>query len=355
MFCFLGTGYLVTEFVDDPHHSGKFGSLIDAAGHHLYESRWLRNTQYAKDYIKFWARQYDGSGSRFSEWNTDAAWATFLMNGDKEFITSQLDGFVKKYQLWEKTNFETNLGLFFITPLLDAQEYSAASVQTRNKFGGGLGYRPSFNSELYGNAKAIINIAKLAGNEKVAQQFNDKARALREAIITFLWDKKRNFFYHVQRENNPNNELLDTMEEVGFYPWRFGVPDDRFNFSTAWQQAFDAKAFNSNYGPTTCDMRSKWYDGNQKHQCCWWNGNSWPYSTAHTLSSLATQIRHYSHQAPNIKAEHYVSMLRKYALHMWQNVIHHREIGASQMIDKRCKTKGLFIYKDNQDYLLISF
>ena len=82
----------MTEFINNVSWSGKFETINAAAGHQLYESRWLRNTQYAKDYINFWARQDDKSGFRYSEWITDAAWATFLMNSDKEFITAQLDG-----------------------------------------------------------------------------------------------------------------------------------------------------------------------------------------------------------------------------------------------------------------------
>jgi len=122
------------------------------------------------------------------------------------------------------------------------------------------------------------------------------------------------------RFENPNNALLDTREEIGFYPWRWHVPDERHNFSTAWEQLFDMNGFDSTYGPTTCEIRSKWYDGHQKNpQCCWWNGNSWPYSTAHVLSSLASQIRNYKHQNPLITAEHYLKILHKYAITQYKN------------------------------------
>ena len=119
--------------------------------------------------------------------------------------------------------------------------------------------------------------------------------------------------------DNPKNDLLDTREEIGLYPWRFRVPDDRFNFSLALDELFDKKGFDSTYGPPTCEQRSKWYDGNQKHQCCWWNGNSWPYSTAHILSSVATHLREYKKQNPKITVESYVSLLQKYALTQYKN------------------------------------
>ena len=134
----------------------------------------------------------------FSEWVAEAAYNAFLVNGDKSFIASQLEGFVKIYNDWID-HYVPEMGLYHISPAYDAQEFSAASVQTKDKFGGGNGFRPSHNSEMYGNAKAIAKIAQLAGNKKVEEEFITRAKALREAIIKYLWDNKREFFYHMQK------------------------------------------------------------------------------------------------------------------------------------------------------------
>lgn len=135
---------------------------------------------------------------QYSEWVADAAYNAFLVNGDKAFITSQLQGLAKIYYDWSD-HFVSELGLYHISPEWDAQEYSAASVQTSDQYHGGDGYRPSHNSEMYGNAVAIARIARLAGDSKVEQQFATKAKDLREAIIKHLWDTKRGFFYHMQK------------------------------------------------------------------------------------------------------------------------------------------------------------
>ena len=121
-----------------------------------------------------------------------------MVNGDKEYIVSQLDGFVKIYNDWVD-HFEPKLGLYYITPERDAQEYSAASMQTKDPFGGGLGYRPSHNSEMYGNAEAIIKMAQMKGNKDIENEFITKAKELRENIIKYLWDPNRQFFFHMQR------------------------------------------------------------------------------------------------------------------------------------------------------------
>ncbi|XP_054152490.1 beta-L-arabinobiosidase-like [Oppia nitens] len=314
-----GTGYMTTEFVNDVGYSQKFGVINAAGGHQIYESRWLRDTRYVKDYINIYARQLNkAANNQYSEWITESAYNTYLVNGDKDFITSQLDGFVKIYNDW-LDHYEPKLGLYYISPVWDAQEYSAASVQTKDPFGGGIGYRPSHNSEMFGNAQTIVRIAQLAGNKDIEKDFQTKGENLRKAILTHLWDSKRQFFYHMQRENNPNNELLDTREEVGLYPWRYGVPDNQFNYSLALNQLYDQQGMGTEYGPSTCETRSKWYDGKQKHQCCWWNGNSWPYSTAHVLRSVATHIRKYSHQNPNINIDKYIQLLKAYTMTQYKN------------------------------------
>lgn len=63
---------------------------------------------------------------------------------------------------------------------------------------GGLGYRPSFNSEMYANAVAITKIAILNGDTATATLFQDKAEAIRRGINEHLWDKDRKFYYHMQ-------------------------------------------------------------------------------------------------------------------------------------------------------------
>ena len=44
----IGAGFSVTEFVHDVNYSKKYGVLNDAAGHHIFESRWLRNLRFVQ-------------------------------------------------------------------------------------------------------------------------------------------------------------------------------------------------------------------------------------------------------------------------------------------------------------------
>jgi hypothetical protein len=53
-----------------------------------------------------------------------------------------MDGLVQIYNQWSD---HYELGLYFVAPVADAQEFFAASVQTKDKFGGRVGYRSSHN------------------------------------------------------------------------------------------------------------------------------------------------------------------------------------------------------------------
>lgn len=192
-----GVGYTVTEFVHKVGYSQKFDSINAAAGHHIYESRWLRNPRYAEDYINFWSRE-GAANQQYSEWIADASYSAFLVSGNRDFIASQQEGFVNNFNGWND-RFEPSLNLYFLSPHDDAMEHSASSEQTDDPYHGGLGYRPSFNAELYANAIAISKIARMNNDSSTAEEFEGRAAAIRRGILEHLWDDERTFFYHMFR------------------------------------------------------------------------------------------------------------------------------------------------------------
>ena len=47
-------GYIISEFLPSVDWSEKYNSIACAAAHHIYEGRWLRDTQYIDSYSRFW-------------------------------------------------------------------------------------------------------------------------------------------------------------------------------------------------------------------------------------------------------------------------------------------------------------
>lgn len=73
--------------------------------------------------------------------------------------------------------------------------------------------------------------------------------------------------------------------------WMFGIPE--INRSDAWSQLSDPQGFKAPYGPTTAEQRAKDFKVIYEGHECQWNGPSWPFATAQTLTALARTIHRY--------------------------------------------------------------
>jgi hypothetical protein len=286
-------GFIITEFLPDVPWAGKDDSIDCAAGHHFYEGRWLADPKYLDDYAVFWFRK-GGDARQYSFWAADALWARYLVTGDEKWMVGFLPDLVRNYEGWEKSNLGTN-GLFWQEDGKDGMEMSA----------GGSGYRPTINSYMYGDAVAIAKIASLANEAEVERTFHDKAAALQKRIEAALWNPKDEFFETRSREKD---QLVSVRELCGYTPWYFNLPDaDR---SVAWKQLMDAKGFCATFGPTTTEQRSPGFAVAYSGHECQWNGPSWPYSTAVTLTAMANLLDNYSQKA--VSRDDYFDLLRIY-------------------------------------------
>lgn len=53
-------GYGMTEFLVNRSYADKYNLIACAIGHHIYESRWLRDSQYLDQIIHTWYRGNEG-------------------------------------------------------------------------------------------------------------------------------------------------------------------------------------------------------------------------------------------------------------------------------------------------------
>ena len=83
-------GYVIDEFLDNVPWAGKFNTISAAAGHHIRESRWLRDPKFAIDYANFWFGP-DGEPRRYSFAAADAVYQLYLATGNKQFAIALLD------------------------------------------------------------------------------------------------------------------------------------------------------------------------------------------------------------------------------------------------------------------------
>lgn len=290
-------GYVLTEFLRPVKHAGKHNTISCALGHHIAEGRWLTDRRYIDEYVNFWLRGGENGGfqrhyHQYSGWTAAALYDRWLADGGTQYVTPLLDALVADYRKWEEDRLLPS-GLFWQYDVRDGMEESASGSR-RNK-----NARPTINSYMYGNAKALAAIARLAGKADMAREFDDKAVALRQLVQDKLWDSNAAFFKSLLDTGN----LAPVREEIGFTPWLFNLPESDKGYERAWKQLMDPEGFYAPFGPATAERRSSAYAIRAEGDNCQWNGPSWPFSTAITLKALANVLNRYSQTA--ISADDY--------------------------------------------------
>jgi len=302
-------GYLITEWLPKPAVKD-FGALPDAAAFHIAESRWLRDPKIAEDDARYWM----SPGARPRLYSTWFAWTTLGLvkaTGDVALGTELLPALKENYTAWESNQRDAN-GLFWSIDTRDAMEKSIS----------GDGYRPTLNSYMYADARAIAELAGATGDSAARTEYERKAQTLHGLIETRLWSPKDEFYEVMSPAKNSGirkekkfidpgtaMQLSGVRELIGYIPWMFGIP--AASHDVAWKQLFDPQGFDGKYGPTTAERRSPRFRFASSDQCTW-NGPSWPYATTQTLLALAA-FEHGPQQAVMTKADYY-KLFSRYVL-----------------------------------------
>jgi len=319
------SGYSFTEFIDRPFWSGRYGAISCPAGHQLYEARWLKDGSIAKDYARYWMFTDGAEPRRYSTWLADAVWAVQLVHPETTLVRELLPHLLENHRGWEAEHFVPEVGLFAQTGHDDGMEININSRQTRDTVRGSPGFRPTLNSYLWADERAIARMARLTGDAATADAFEAKAAALKDHLQSLLWDDRRKFFLHVsqhdeERDGHRVQALTRTYETgkyagsdrgrelIGFVPWQFDLPDP--GYEAAWRRLMDPDGFFASFGPTTVERGDPQFLITET--CCVWSGQSWPYATTQTLKALANLLQ--SYPPAGVTRADYWKLLRIYAL-----------------------------------------
>ncbi len=281
-------GHVITEFYPEVPWAKKYNTISCPAGHHLYEGRWLHNPQYVKDYATFWFTDEDADPRLYSFWAADAVYNICKVTGDFSLAENLYEGLCKNYEGWENTHLHEN-SMFWQTDGRDGMEYSVS----------GAGIRPTINSYMCADAKALSQIALRVGDEQNFKKYSDKYEFLKEKINTVLWDKQAEFFKPLSK--NCDYTFPDAREQIGFVPWYFNIPTEEK--TVAWKFLNDENYFKAPYGPTTLERNHPRFMEEFDHECLW-NGPSWPFATSQTLTALANLLNNYN-QSVMTKSDFY--------------------------------------------------
>jgi hypothetical protein len=273
-------GYGMTEFLVQRSYADRYNLIACAIGHHVMESRWLRDTTYLHQILRTWYYGNDGQAmtkmNKFSSWNPAAVLEMWKVQGDNDFLLGLKPRLEEEYARWERTN-RLASGLYWQGDVQDGMEESISGGRKKQYA------RPTINSYMFGNAKALAVMNRMTGETAKATVYEQKADTLQRLVETKLWNKDHRFF-----ETLRGDTTAAVREAIGYIPWYFNLPSSS-QYDVAWEQLTDEQGFSAPYGLTTAERRHPQFRSHGVGKCEW-DGAIWPFATSQTLTALANYL-----------------------------------------------------------------
>lgn len=287
-------GHVITEFYPPVPWAGLYNTISCAASHHIRDGRWLTDPTPVCEYARFWLRP-EAPTRVYSFPLADSVTELTKVTGDMSFADELYEGLRDNYEEWCKSHRRKNR-MFYQNDGYDGMEYSVS----------GSGLRPTVNSYMFADARALSEIAARTGRTEDAEYFDSETAFLRQAINSMLWNPRHGFYETAYEDGS----CSDVREQIGFVPWIYGIPPEGEDREKAFGQLWDENGFYGVYGPTTAERRSSGFMKEFDHECLW-NGPSWPFATTQTLSAMITLLQNYEQNA--VADEDFMRLLTIYA------------------------------------------
>ena len=270
-------GYGMTEFLVQRSYADRYNLIACAIGHHVMESRWLRDTTYLHQILRTWYYGNDGQPmtkmNKFSSWNPASILEAWKVQGHTDYLLALKPRLEEEYARWEQTN-RLPSGLYWQGDVQDGMEESISGGRKKQYA------RPTINSYMYGNAKALAYLNRMTGETDKERLYEQKADTLRRLVLSKLWNSDHQFF-----ETLRGDSTAAVREAIGYIPWYFGLTEGDRKYDVAWEQLTDEKGFCAPYGLTTAERRHPQFRSHGTGKCEW-DGAVWPFATAQTLTGL---------------------------------------------------------------------
>src|SRR5690606_1671001 len=127
------------------------------------------------------------------------------------------------YYAWERERRDDPDRLFWQEDNLDGMEFSAGgrAINQGVERAGTIACRPTINSYMYADARAIATFAFLLGEDEQEQEFSAMANEIRELVNNRLWNDSLAFYTLLPRDYRASSQLVDLRELIGYTPWYF--------------------------------------------------------------------------------------------------------------------------------------
>ena len=296
-------GYVISEFLPDVPWAGKYNAICCPGMHQFAEGRWLRDSQFMREYAAYWCREQEDA-RRYSFPIAYSFLEFYKVHPDFDFIKESYPALKDIYAGWEASHWDEEAGMFWQMDGYDGMEVSVSGGLCNDA----TGYRATINSYMYADAVALAKMAEMLGEQTDAEVYRAKAELLKKAVNDKLWDESARFYKVIPRHRDMS--FSHAREQHGYVPWMFGIPDA--GRSDAWLQLDDPQGFKAPYGPTTAEQRAEGFKVVYEGHECQWNGPSWPFATAQTITALARTL-HRGGEGTAVTKDLYYETLQTYS------------------------------------------
>ena len=283
-------GHVITEFLPLVGWSGIYNTISCAASHHFRDGRWMQDPTPLCEYANFWCTE--GNPRLYSFPISDSLLALENVTGDRALAKGLYPELARIFGEWE--DHRAANGMYRQHCGYDGMEFSIS----------GDGVRPTINSYMTADARALSEIAEENGDAEAAARYREVAETLTRRINEELWNPAIGMFGVL----SDSGELQNVREQIGFIPWIYGIPTA--GKDGCFRYLLDENCFLAKYGLRTADASHPEYRKPFHHECLW-NGPVWPFATAQTLTAVIEYLQ--TTENPTITPADFMTLLLQYA------------------------------------------
>ncbi len=314
------------SFSEGRWNSGWYSASITyGAGHVLRETRWLRDSKYARNYFRGFARNQRADGlyrswyvdgiarpetdeGKYTDWITAGVWDAHLVHPDREFLREALPALEKNVANWQThswdndgllvvddhwwTGMEWQPSFFYKADYVLGERRDGRDVQNPVK-------RLDLTSYQYANVRALASVYDLLGEEGAARAAAALADRIRDSVLTKMWDTETDFFYDLLP--GTDEKILSAKTIAAFYPFYAGLSHVPHTVAS-WLHLTNPNEFWTPYPPASTAADSPAYAQEMQMKGkpitgCYWNGPTWPHANSLVITGLARSLREHGEAA----------------------------------------------------------
>lgn len=315
------------------HHVISYG-----AGHQIREARWFADPRYSWGQLQTFCKnpRPDGifpshitpegqKGGQYTDWISSTALDVMAVHPNTELLTKNLPALAKNAKAWIDVYDKDNDFL----PVVDSHWWTGMEWQPSffyfynflPKKGEDDLERVDLAAYAYGDAKNVAECARLLGKSDDAKSLDELASKIKNAVETKLWNKEWQYFLSNRFEDD---KPALVKEEIGVYPYYFGLPTPGKGYEAAWKSIIDPAEMWGPWPVRSCSLKCAayspgvfWPIGENVATGCMWNGPTWPHANSIIMTAMARTLRDYPEC--DLKKKHLFELFNSFTKAQFKN------------------------------------